>query len=71
MHLRELPQKKSVPRLADYGFDAETGIWAECPGYSSVVINDYANFANLIRPFLERPGIDCHLVGIIGFQIVV
>ena len=36
----------SLTRLADYGFDAETGIWAECPGYSSVVINDYANFAN-------------------------
>lgn len=36
----------SLTRLADYGFDAETGIWAECPGYSSVVINDYANFVN-------------------------
>lgn len=36
----------SLSRLADYGFDSQTGIWAECPGYSSVVINDYANFAN-------------------------
>lgn len=36
----------SLTRLADYGFDSKTGIWAECPGYSSVVINDYANFAN-------------------------
>lgn len=36
----------SLTRLADYGFDSQTGIWAECPGYSSVVINDYANFAN-------------------------
>ncbi len=36
----------SLTKLADYGFDSETGIWAECPGYSSVVINDYANFAN-------------------------
>ncbi len=36
----------SLTRLADYGFDINTGIWAECPGYSSVVINDYANFAN-------------------------
>lgn len=36
----------SLTRLAHYGFDPQTGIWAECPGYSSVVINDYANFAN-------------------------
>ena len=36
----------SLTKLADYGFDSETGIWAECPGYSNVVINDYANFAN-------------------------
>lgn len=36
----------SLTRLADYGFDINTGIWAECPGYSSVVINDYANFVN-------------------------
>lgn len=36
----------SLSRLADYGFDSQTGVWAECPGYSSVVINDYANFAN-------------------------
>ena len=36
----------SLTRLADYGFDINTGIWAECPGDSSVVINDYANFVN-------------------------
>lgn len=36
----------SLTHLAGYGFDSQTGIWAECPGYSSVVINDYANFAN-------------------------
>ena len=36
----------SLTRLAEYGFDSKTGIWAECPGYSSVVINDYANFVN-------------------------
>ena len=36
----------SLTKLADYGFDSETGIWAECPGYSSVVINDYANFTH-------------------------
>lgn len=37
----------SLKKLADYGFDPNTGIWAECPGYSSVVLNDYANFTNL------------------------
>ena len=36
----------SLTRLADYGFDINKGIWAECPGYRSVVINDYANFVN-------------------------
>ena len=36
----------SLTRLAEYGFDSKTGIWADCPGYSSVVINDYANFVN-------------------------
>lgn len=37
----------SLTRLADYGFDPNTGIWAECPGYSNVVLNDYADFTNL------------------------
>lgn len=37
----------SLKKLADYGYDSHTGIWAECPGYSSVVLNDYANFTNL------------------------
>lgn len=37
----------SLKQLADYGYDSNTGIWAECPGYSNVVLNDYANFTNL------------------------
>lgn len=37
----------SLSKLADYGFDARTGIWAECPGYSCGVVGDYANFVNL------------------------
>lgn len=37
----------SLKKLADYGYDSNTGIWAECPGYSGVVMNDYANFINL------------------------
>ena len=27
--------------------DSKTGIWAECPGYSNVVLNDYTSFATL------------------------
>ena len=37
----------SLKKLADYGYDPHTGIWAECPGYSGVVMNDYADFTNL------------------------
>ena len=43
----------SLKKLADYGYDSNTGIWAECPGYSSVVLNDYANFTNLFDRNLE------------------
>ena len=34
----------SLSELADYGFDKNTGIWAECPGYSCGVVADYADF---------------------------
>ncbi|MDO4163862.1 MAG: heparinase II/III family protein [Bacteroides sp.] len=37
----------SLKRLADYGYDPETGIWAECPGYSCVVLNDYSDMTSL------------------------
>lgn len=37
----------SLKQLAEYGYDSNTGIWAECPGYSSVVVGDYAQFVNL------------------------
>lgn len=43
----------SLSKLANYGFDSQTGIWAECPGYSSVVINDYANFVNIFDRNLQ------------------
>lgn len=36
----------SLPKLIDYGFDKNTGIWAECPGYSINVVGDFANFIN-------------------------
>lgn len=38
----------SLSKLADYGFDKNTGIWAECPGYSCGVVADYANFTELL-----------------------
>lgn len=34
----------SLPKLIDYGFDEQTGIWAECPGYSINVVADFCNF---------------------------
>lgn len=37
----------SLKQLAEYGYDFNTGIWAECPGYSSVVVGDYAQFVSL------------------------
>lgn len=44
----------SLKKLADYGYDASTGIWAECPGYSMVVLNDYVNFSALFDRNLNR-----------------
>lgn len=40
--------------LADYGFDAGTGIWNECPGYSCNVVNDYTDFVLLFDKYLGR-----------------
>ena len=45
----------SLKRLADYGYDKDTGIWAECAGYSQVVANDYTN---LVTTFDRNFGID-------------
>lgn len=36
----------SLSRLADFGFDPETAIWYESPGYSCGVVKDFAAFAN-------------------------
>lgn len=44
----------SLKKLAAYGYDANTGIWAECPGYSGVVLNDYANFTYLFDHNLQQ-----------------
>lgn len=43
----------SVTDLAAKGFDSETGIWFECPGYSQVVLNDFAHFAEKCRRLLK------------------
>lgn len=45
----------SMKRLADYGFDPTTHIWGESPGYSTMVIGEFATFANMMD---EKAGID-------------
>ena len=45
----------SMKRLADYGFDPNTHIWSESPGYSTMVIGEFATFANTMD---EKAGID-------------
>jgi hypothetical protein len=45
----------SIPRLADFGFDKNTHIWYEAPGYSLGVLTDFASFANLMD---EEAGVD-------------
>lgn len=44
---RESPRQWSLQKLIKYGFDANTGIWNECPGYSLVVINEFMWFIHL------------------------
>ena len=38
----------SVPKLAAYGYDSATGVWAECAGYSMVVLNDFTDIADIV-----------------------
>lgn len=38
----------SLPELAAYGYDPVTGIWAECGGYSMVVLNDFTDMADIL-----------------------
>ncbi|MCD8313853.1 MAG: heparinase II/III-family protein [Bacteroidales bacterium] len=45
----------SVGRLIDFGFDSETGIWYESPGYSNMVIGEFMALVKLVRNCL---GID-------------
>ncbi len=46
---RSFVRNLSVKALADVGFDKETGIWWECPGYSQVTLKDFARFADKIK----------------------
>lgn len=45
----------SIRDLCKKGFDAETGIWWECPGYSMVTLKDLAKFSKKIK---SQTGID-------------
>ncbi|MDR3792325.1 MAG: heparinase II/III family protein [Terracidiphilus sp.] len=38
----------SLRKLAASGFDSETGIWFEAPGYSMNVVNDFITFINQV-----------------------
>ena len=44
----------SLRTLTDYGYDPETAIWCECPGYSQVVLGDLAEFVRLYQTELGR-----------------
>ncbi|KAA6340757.1 hypothetical protein EZS27_011399 [termite gut metagenome] len=38
------PRQWSLTKFMDYGYDKNTGVWAECPGYSQGVTRDLTNF---------------------------
>jgi len=44
-----------MTKLADFGFDNNTGVWYESPGYSTTVLADFAKFAD---KFDKQTGID-------------
>ena len=44
----------SLRTLTDYGYDPQTAIWCECPGYSQVVLGDLAEFVRLYKTELGR-----------------
>jgi hypothetical protein len=43
----------SLTELIKKGYDANTGIWSECPGYSQGVINDFMQFVTLFDRVLD------------------
>ena len=51
---RQSIRQWSLRTLTDFGYDPETAIWCECPGYSQVVLGDLAEFVRLYRDELGR-----------------
>ena len=51
---RQSIRQWSLRTLTDYGYDPETAIWCECPGYSQVVLGDLAEFVRLYKEELDR-----------------
>ena len=50
---RNMTRQWSLRRLVQYGYDAHTGIWAECPGYSMNVVNDFMSFVSMFDRILH------------------
>lgn len=42
----------SVGKLIDFGFDPETGIWQESPGYATMVLSEFSSFVRLVDEVL-------------------
>lgn len=38
------PHQWSIPKLMQYGYDYNTGIWNECPGYAQSVTKEFMHF---------------------------
>lgn len=38
----------SMKKLADFGFDPQTYVWCESPGYSTMVVKEFVTFANMM-----------------------
>ncbi len=47
----------SVAKLIDFGFDKETGLWKECPGYSRMVLGQWDGLAEILEKTL---GVDLY-----------
>ena len=41
---RSSARQWSLTKFLDYGYDANTGVWSECPGYAQGVTRDLMNF---------------------------
>jgi hypothetical protein len=45
----------SIGKMIDYGFDKNTGLWKESPGYSTMVLGEFDSFAYMLH---KTTGID-------------